>query len=462
MTLEEARTRLGLPPAGQLEKAEVRRAYLQAIKRCKPEVDPEGFKAVREAYELLKGLLEMGMPLPAPPVVTGAPAATGAPEDSAPPAEEDEPVPQVDHLRPYREKLNGDPAAREFLLDLLPLDAARNDIIALLLEGVRTGDTSCLLRLIQLAPEAVPAELLVKLEAEGGVFERFLVAQALVRRNENERGLSLLERVLDEAASRQPEPMLVEWTLQLSLELDGRPAPALAKEVRARLQKYLGTPSLPADVATPRASALFATIGDLERADYLPPEVRAELARGTIEQRWDRLPAVLADAERALGPGSFERKLDRLRGESPTLSAVVHAHRPQQAVGSGESWWQSGWLRTLVVIFALSVVRMASRGGCDSSSREPLITIEPLKDDNPALKDALRLHVEVNNLCRLQMSGDKLCGLLSDFMPRLGREDCPTLQQELRLLREKAGDLSLSQERQLDRIAAALPGMCRP
>src|SRR5687768_6994211 len=104
MTLVEARTRLGLEPAGTLEKAELRRAYLQAIKRYKPEVDPEGFKAVREAYELLDGLLKMGVTgaeppatvRPRVPVVTPLESPAEVPADAAPPS------PPVDHLQPFR------------------------------------------------------------------------------------------------------------------------------------------------------------------------------------------------------------------------------------------------------------------------------------------------------------------------------------------------------------------------
>lgn len=51
MTEEDARALLGVDAAAT--HGQLRRAYLRAVKKHKPERDPDGFKAVREAYELL-------------------------------------------------------------------------------------------------------------------------------------------------------------------------------------------------------------------------------------------------------------------------------------------------------------------------------------------------------------------------------------------------------------------------
>jgi hypothetical protein len=64
MSAEEARRRLGLSLDGPLDAAELRHAYLKAIKRHKPEADPEGFQAVRLAYEKLAGLATVEDELP--------------------------------------------------------------------------------------------------------------------------------------------------------------------------------------------------------------------------------------------------------------------------------------------------------------------------------------------------------------------------------------------------------------
>src|SRR3954451_125013 len=178
MTLGEARTRLGLPPAGTLEKAVARRAYLQAIKRCKPEVDPEGFQRIREAYELIEALLPAGAPVGArsPVVVTvEPPAGEGEPEAEDDDWDDEPPAPFAEHLHPYQERLTkmfgqpwplraqvgweayrafpGDRQAREFLLGLLPAESL-NDITIVLRDGIAAGDRGCLLRLLEYAPDA--------------------------------------------------------------------------------------------------------------------------------------------------------------------------------------------------------------------------------------------------------------------------------------------------------------------
>jgi hypothetical protein len=51
MTRDAAFRALGVEPGTPPD--EVRRAYLRGVKTCKPEVDPEGFRRLREAYELL-------------------------------------------------------------------------------------------------------------------------------------------------------------------------------------------------------------------------------------------------------------------------------------------------------------------------------------------------------------------------------------------------------------------------
>jgi hypothetical protein len=110
MTAVEARACLGLSQSGPLEKAAVRRAYLQAIKKHKPEADPDGFRSVREAYELLDQLVALGMEAsPPPPASTTSPDAS-SPAGVPPPAggpREPEPAAaaHTSHLEPFRARL---------------------------------------------------------------------------------------------------------------------------------------------------------------------------------------------------------------------------------------------------------------------------------------------------------------------------------------------------------------------
>jgi len=52
VTLDEALRELGVGVDATSDQA--RRAYLRLLKTRKPEVDPQGFKRLREAYELAK------------------------------------------------------------------------------------------------------------------------------------------------------------------------------------------------------------------------------------------------------------------------------------------------------------------------------------------------------------------------------------------------------------------------
>ncbi|NTX04098.1 hypothetical protein [Myxococcus sp. CA040A] len=82
MTLEEARGELGV--AAEAEPDLVRRTYLRMLKTRKPEVDPQGFARLREAYELLKAAHDgteaprtSAAPEPVAPATVDAPHASG-------------------------------------------------------------------------------------------------------------------------------------------------------------------------------------------------------------------------------------------------------------------------------------------------------------------------------------------------------------------------------------------------
>jgi hypothetical protein len=155
-TVEEDARELGLDPGAALDRAAVRQAYLRGVKLRKPEVDPDGFRRLREAYERLLARVEVSPP--APPA-----AAPTAPLPAVPPA----PAPP-DPLEPYRRRiaeipaaetlrrvtvayqayahLSGHPGARALLLDHLAGPDHRHEAVRILVEGLRTADRNCLAR----------------------------------------------------------------------------------------------------------------------------------------------------------------------------------------------------------------------------------------------------------------------------------------------------------------------------
>ncbi|MFH1468958.1 MAG: J domain-containing protein [Pseudomonadota bacterium] len=96
MTPTEARARLGVDPGAT--STEVRRAYLRALKTCKPDQDPVGFMALREAYEVLTNASGWsGGPVTVTPAVT-SPEVQAKPTPPAP-----EPAPGPPPPDPLRE-----------------------------------------------------------------------------------------------------------------------------------------------------------------------------------------------------------------------------------------------------------------------------------------------------------------------------------------------------------------------
>lgn len=95
MTAAEARTVLGLDP-GVVDARTARRAYLRAVKRHKPEQDPEGFQRVRTAWEVLQRHLSgpIRAPRATPPPERPEPARR-EPVPPPPPPEPD-PVPEAE------------------------------------------------------------------------------------------------------------------------------------------------------------------------------------------------------------------------------------------------------------------------------------------------------------------------------------------------------------------------------
>ena len=101
MLREEARQVLGVEAGATPE--EVRRAYLRAVRSHRPERDPEGFRRVREAFEVLRSGGEKGaLPLPPWPAPDGdrPPVPGGDPHQVAPSPEPAGPEPSAETEAP--------------------------------------------------------------------------------------------------------------------------------------------------------------------------------------------------------------------------------------------------------------------------------------------------------------------------------------------------------------------------
>ena len=108
MTREQALAELGVP--GHADADTVRRAYLRGLKTRKPEVDPEGFKRLREAFELISAGVgedeeepQVGAAAQDPPAPTDA-SQTEA-RDAQEEDDEDAPAAEVDLAEAYHRAL---------------------------------------------------------------------------------------------------------------------------------------------------------------------------------------------------------------------------------------------------------------------------------------------------------------------------------------------------------------------
>jgi hypothetical protein len=485
VTPPEARARLGLPPEGPLPPADLKRAYLQAVKRHKPEVDPEGFQQVRQAYELLDRMARLGVDAPGLPVGRDAPPTAAAPEsaveegsDGAPPEDAAIEEPRSDHLEPYRARLRemfglpwplrakvgwdayeafpNDVAAREFLLELLPREA-RTDIISVLLEGVRVGDASCLWRLLHFAPASVPVDALERLERDGGPYERILAAQARLERGEGDRAEATMTELLA-AAGPLPEPMLVHGMLRMILACEKDEAAERAGRLLAQLKQYVGGTSLPVDAASAELSAMFALTMELGAATYLAPGIRREVAHGILDGQFGGLLPVIAAARGTLGRGTVDDSLNRLEREAPVLGPIVRLYRepPEEiAPRSGSNAWH--WLWVLLVVGGF----LARAGNSCSSS--------PSFEANATIAKAIATESgKASMLSAFEYEAARLCNHPSDL---LLCQEMPGFLRSLRgpqilELRQKQMDLFLaaatSDEAKafVARLETVLPVLC--
>jgi hypothetical protein len=384
MTLPQARSRLGLAEAGPLDKGALKRAYLLAIKRHKPEVDPQGFQEVRQAYELLEqlvGVENVGQ-------AEGTPIAVAAPAQSHE-AEGPRPAQGPDHLEPYREKLRqlgnapwpvraevgrdafcafpGDTTARHFFLELVPAESTAQ-VIGVLLEGAEAGDETCLWRLLEHAPKSVPESQLERLE-EGSLYGRYRAARTWIEKKQPDRALSVLERMLPRPPGQVPEPVAIELALELILALQAHFDARHEKRARSLLHAYLGAPGLSLELASPRTTALFVLCTDLGTADYLPAELRREIAAGALKGDWSGLSGSLAAADRTYGNSTMDRKLHRLQLEAPTLHRVVASHR---LVFKEKVEW--GGLRRLALTVLVLMGTAMARSLCESAARPAVLS----------------------------------------------------------------------------------------
>lgn len=370
MTKEQALAFLEL--AADADAVSVRRAYVRLLRRYKPEVDPDGFRQLREAYELLGSHFGAG---PRGPVARelvpepSTPDSSEAPSDDLPSAEplfarelaiEVDPRAQVffdrvRDLQPHtyeRERgvlIEGVAACPDSVHLRLALANVHEELggiwaaVAVLRDGAARGLSECIWELLVISPESLEPEWLAR-EAEA--LPALLVAQGYAAGTQPQRAAEIVRVAL------APENWGLPWiqhdlvaalrvALQMMASGEGDLARAMWGEIRHAAESS-GTELEAADLVP----VLWQVGGQLLQLD--PPMPR-ELEMRTAAALVGGTRPDLRTGTRANVSAATRVALNaQLHREAPELARFVEIAGPER----GFTWNQIRWF--FFVVFLLN------------------------------------------------------------------------------------------------------------
>jgi hypothetical protein len=303
MELKEALAELGLDPPGPHDEATIRRAYLKGVKVRKPETDPEGFRRLREAYELLR-VFGPGLAYPAATSAPGAPVVPVGHEPRATPP--DDPAPEQDAselsgdrgagdpVTPYLDRLDALPAqpwpdrlavareafaalphhprVEELLNDILEASQARADqVVEVLVPLLNQGDPASRWLMLSRYQKHVPPDELARLRREGTPGERLAAAAAYLEQERADDAVATMEELLASDEGREGGLLLQYQALRFTLALHRRALVPQASRAFAAARAYMGTIGGPQlGEAAAATASLYLLCSELEGCPTCP------------------------------------------------------------------------------------------------------------------------------------------------------------------------------------------------
>jgi hypothetical protein len=358
--LEHARSLLGVDASADAET--IRRAYLRAIKKTKPERDPEGFQKIREAYELAKRF------------------AGYAPAPVVPSADEVQPANRYDalsarmqgqsldeRLATLRAELavDGDPEIRRWLFEELHMEGRAEEATALARAAADQGDKQMLLQLALDAPEELTDDELREVADRDAP----RITGELIARGMKDEALAVVERSLGRFASdKHPD---IRDALDTALVFVEEGAFDEAATTIARLREQITKLGIGAHLMEHDKLDLMLVSDFVAVAPRLPGELRASVGKAL---RLGDLQS--AEAEVSAFATVHGEAAARARGvmmsRTRELGAVLDPWLKNSSLNSGPRWIAGLVLAIPIAVCVIALVlsgvgRLAAPGTADDS-----------------------------------------------------------------------------------------------
>lgn len=297
MTIEEAFEEIGIPPGNGPD--EIRRAYLRKLKTRKPEVDPEGFRRLREAFELLSEnaqvISRVAAARPLEPVPTvrepESPSAIAVPDSFDFPglsrrlASCENPEERLELLREAVREHPREERLRWWLVTELEEVGLHAELLALLRHFDAEGFPDFFEHLARQFPHTLHPGDIARLQEKGDPESLALAAEAWLLRGRPEPAVESLLRAMEVAETtgdaHAPDP---ERLLLFLVRLQARGSLNEAARLQTRFADRLRKAGRELDLLSPDSAAVWQIAQELALlSPSFPARMRAAIGKAVVD-----------------------------------------------------------------------------------------------------------------------------------------------------------------------------------